>query len=267
MKPIYLLCWLLGLNFFSSAQMRTEISDWVPKHNLSSKLVQVSSTVTLWQAGLPAEVREYHRSALVKLTLYNADGLPVEMHEYACSDTPCLPSRMVYAYNDAGQKISETVHWGNDTLVPLGTTRGRFYNYNRRRKLEKITYSYINKGDKNVDVVEEYSYDENDSLFRKTQKESRSSYTAVWQYEYSTDEHNHKNVKEFFTIKRKLRLNKSYTYDTEGRLIREYEKSRGGGMDRIRTYKYVLDPQGDWTTKRIFERGRLVQESRKTILE
>lgn len=267
MKLIYLLCCLLGCSFFSPAQMRTEISDWVPKHNLSSELKKVAATVTLWKGSLPAKVREYYGSELRKLTLYNSDGLPFEIQEYAYSDTPYRSNRIVYAYNEAGQKITETA-----TLLTPGEPRVRNYSYNRQGQLEKITYSYINKGDRQVDVTEEYSYNENDGLFRKTHKESRSNYTAVWQYEYSSDEHNYKNVKEFFTLKRKLRLNKSYTYDTAGRLIREYEKNRGNG-DIIRTYEYTLDTSGDWTTKKVFEQRsafgspRLVLESRKTILE
>ncbi len=256
MKPLYLLYCLLSCSFLSSAQKRTEISDWVPKHNLTSKLKKVATTLTLWNDTLPAEVREYYGPALQKLTLYNSAGLPVEMQHYIDADTPRLSNRIVYAYNDAGQKTTETELWGNDTLVPLGVPRVRNYSYNRRGQLEKITYSYIYKGGKQVDVSEQYSYDENDSLLRKTYQERYSHYTAVWQYEYSTDEHNHRKVKEFFTNKRKLRLSKSYTYDAAGRLIREYEKNRGGNGYIVRTYEYTLDARGDWTTKRFLNNHR-----------
>lgn len=265
MKPVYLLCLLLTPFFYAPAQTKSEVSYWVRKHAFSSAMVKMRATVTVWNGSLPAETMEYNGDKLDQHTLYRADGLPAETRIYLYNPDTVL-TRIVYTYNEQKQKIAET------SYSSMGEIKlsGKKYRYNTQGLPEELTYSYINKADRKVDVTERFIYDAQGNLLRKTHSHNRSKYPEIWQYEYSVGENNHRKVKEYYKARRKFRLKKTSTYDSANRLIRELEKINSEKV--VRTFVYSLDEQGDWTSQKIYEQSfiydpKFIGEYRKTRLQ
>jgi YD repeat-containing protein len=242
MKPIYLLCCLICHTLLSSAQMKSEVSTWIPKNNTSLKLVKSSYTITVT----------------------GKDGLTTETQEYSGSTSG---HRTVYTYNEKHQKISETDYHQGDQ--PTAT---RYYSYDGNNMLQQMSYSYISKVDYPVTVKEEYAYDDKNNLIRKTRSASRGLRPVTWQYEYSEGENGGKVVTEYKLSKNKKRLKATSTYNAQNLLVRELLKNPDGTGSVIRTYEYTSGANGDWATRKVYEQRsiyatRLVAEYHKTILE
>ena len=242
MKPIYLLCFLLGNTLPASAQMQTEVSTWVPKNNVATKLVKSSHTITVT----------------------DKDNLPVEIQEYSGME---LSHRTVYAYNEKKQKISETDYRRGNQTGP-----SRNYSYDAGGRLQAMSFSYISKAGFPVAVKEVYDYDDKNNLIGKTRSASRGPGPDTWQYEYCEGENGGSVVTEYKVGKHKKRLKAKSTYNAQNLLVREFLKNPDGTGNVVRTFEYTPGTNGEWTTKKVYEQRsvyatRLVAEYRKTITE
>ncbi|PSK94521.1 hypothetical protein [Taibaiella chishuiensis] len=262
MKTLYLLACLLPAYLQAAAQTQTtsEVTYWTPKNFFSHRLQQSGTTLTIQQDGRPLQTREYNGTQLSQLTLYNTDGLPVEMQQYSTVTGSKLSNCIEYTYNDKRQKKTETEYNVQGSL-----TQTKYYTYNAGGLLLEVRYSpFFDKMDKRVEIHENYTYDDQGRLLTKTRSSNRSRYPSRWLYEYSTDENNHKKVKELYTAtKRKPKLSKASVYDNRGNLVREYENRSGNSEDVVRTFGYTFNEQGDWTTKKVYEQ-RYIYETRFT---